>query len=138
MSKFVVLDPSLRGVGQHHFEYDVHVLRAAERQGWQPVLAAHRDLGQQRELAENWEMVSFISVAVSPKLVPAAAPRQAVCTTATLAREVATSTAIVAAVPPPARTYVTWLICVSWPGRGLRAATSAIIPPVISRIDVHS
>jgi hypothetical protein len=51
-----VLDPSLRGVGQHHFEYDVHVLRAAERQGWQPVLAAHRDLGQQRELADNWEI----------------------------------------------------------------------------------
>ncbi len=56
MSKFVVLDPSLRGVGQHNFEYDVHVLRAAERQGWQPVLAAHRDLGRQHELIECWEI----------------------------------------------------------------------------------
>ena len=56
LPKFVVLDPLLRGVGQHHFEYDVHVLRAAERQGWQPGLAAHRDLAEQSEFAEGWEI----------------------------------------------------------------------------------
>jgi hypothetical protein len=56
VAKFVVLDPLLSGVGQHHFEYDVHMLRAAARQGWQPVLGAHRDLGREPELAESWQI----------------------------------------------------------------------------------
>jgi hypothetical protein len=56
VAKFVVLDPMLRGVGEHHFEYDVHMLRAAQREGWRPVLAAHRDLGHEAELDKNWEV----------------------------------------------------------------------------------
>ena len=55
VSKFVVLDPTLRGVGHHNFEYDLCLLRAAERRGWQPVLDAHRDLGHEPELLERWQ-----------------------------------------------------------------------------------
>ncbi|HEX4146669.1 MAG TPA: hypothetical protein VHY91_24415 [Pirellulales bacterium] len=56
MPKFVVLDHSLRFVGGHYFEYALQMLRAAERQGWQPALGAHWDLGEQPELLGNWEI----------------------------------------------------------------------------------
>ncbi|HEY1784481.1 MAG TPA: hypothetical protein VGG30_02995 [Pirellulales bacterium] len=56
MPKFVVLDHSLRFVGGHYFEYALQMLRAAERQGWQPALGAHWDLGEQPELLQNWEI----------------------------------------------------------------------------------
>ncbi|HTU23887.1 MAG TPA: hypothetical protein VMF30_00730, partial [Pirellulales bacterium] len=56
MAKFVVIDPTLRGVGQHHFEYDVHVLSAAERNGWQAMLAAHRDFDAVGGRTGNWQI----------------------------------------------------------------------------------
>jgi len=54
--KFIVLDHSLRFVGGHYFEYALQMLRAAEREGWQPALGAHWDLGEQPELLRNWEI----------------------------------------------------------------------------------
>jgi hypothetical protein len=42
MSRFVLIDHSLKGVGGHHFEYATHVLSAARRQGFTPVLATNR------------------------------------------------------------------------------------------------
>ncbi|HTU26062.1 MAG TPA: hypothetical protein VMF30_11725, partial [Pirellulales bacterium] len=56
MPKFVVLDHSLRFVGGHYFEYALQMLRAAEREHWQPALGAHWDLGEQPELLQNWEV----------------------------------------------------------------------------------
>ncbi len=42
MPKFVVIDHSIRDQAGHHYGYAAHVLRAAERAGYQPVLATHR------------------------------------------------------------------------------------------------
>src|SRR5688572_26061753 len=42
MSRFVLIDHSLKGVGGHHFEYATHVLAAARRAGFEAILATHR------------------------------------------------------------------------------------------------
>jgi hypothetical protein len=42
MSRFILIDHSLKGVGGHHFEYALHVLTAARRAGFRTILAAHR------------------------------------------------------------------------------------------------
>ena len=42
MPKFVVIDHSITDLGGHHYGYAAHVLRAAERAGYQPVLATNR------------------------------------------------------------------------------------------------
>lgn len=50
MSRFIILDPGLRGFIGHYFENAVHVLEAASRAGLSPLLVAHRscpaDIGQ--------------------------------------------------------------------------------------------
>ena len=43
MPKFVVIDHSIRDEAGHHYGYAAHVLGAAERAGYQPVLATHRE-----------------------------------------------------------------------------------------------
>ena len=43
MSKFFVIDPSVKGTGGHYYEYALRVLRAAGEQEHTPVLVAHRD-----------------------------------------------------------------------------------------------
>ena len=42
MTKFVLIDHSLGGIGGHHYDYAVHVLRAADAAGYETVLAANR------------------------------------------------------------------------------------------------
>jgi hypothetical protein len=42
MSRFILIDHSLKGVGGHHFEYATHVLEAARRRGFEVILAANR------------------------------------------------------------------------------------------------
>lgn len=42
MAKFVLIDHSLGGIGGHHYDYAMHVLRAAEAFGFETVLAANR------------------------------------------------------------------------------------------------
>ena len=42
MPKFIVIDHSITDLGGHHYGYAAHVLRAAERAGYQPVLATNR------------------------------------------------------------------------------------------------
>lgn len=42
MSKFIVIDHSICGVGGHYYEYARHVLEAADEAGFEPVLAANR------------------------------------------------------------------------------------------------
>ena len=52
MPQFVLIDQSIRGLTGHHYEYAVHVLRAAEKAGYQPILAANRKFTGQGE--KNW------------------------------------------------------------------------------------
>lgn len=42
MARLILIDPSLRGLGGHHYEYDVHTLRAAHALGLETVVAANR------------------------------------------------------------------------------------------------
>lgn len=39
--RFVLIDQSIAGLAGHHYEYAVHVLRAARRAGYEPVLATN-------------------------------------------------------------------------------------------------
>jgi glycosyltransferase involved in cell wall biosynthesis len=43
MPRFILIDPSIRGIGGHHHEYALHVLAAAERAGFETTLATHRE-----------------------------------------------------------------------------------------------
>jgi len=42
MPKFILIDQSIKDLGGHHYEYAVRVLKAAERLGYEPVLATNR------------------------------------------------------------------------------------------------
>lgn len=46
MAKFIVIDQSLRDAGGHHFDYDFHLLRAAQEMGFETVLGCHRRFRQ--------------------------------------------------------------------------------------------
>ena len=48
MPKFVVIDHSIADLGGHHYGYAAHVLDAAKRAGYQPVLATNRRFAQPR------------------------------------------------------------------------------------------
>ena len=56
MTKFILIDHSLQSVGGHHFEYDLHVLRAAERAGFDIWLAANRKFRDADKLPEHWKV----------------------------------------------------------------------------------
>lgn len=42
MQRFILVDHSIMGLAGHHYEYAVHVLRAAEKAGYDPVLVTNR------------------------------------------------------------------------------------------------
>src|SRR5579883_2300544 len=42
MKRFILVDHSIRDLAGHHYEYAVHVLRAAERAGYTPILVTNR------------------------------------------------------------------------------------------------
>jgi hypothetical protein len=52
MPRLVLIDPSVRCIGGHHFEYALHVLAAARQAGYEPVLAANRRAGDLAALKE--------------------------------------------------------------------------------------
>jgi glycosyltransferase involved in cell wall biosynthesis len=54
MSKFILVDHSLKGVGGHHYEYAAHVLSAAERAGYAPVLATNRRFRPGGDYPRHW------------------------------------------------------------------------------------
>ena len=56
MPKFLLIDHSLHSVGGHHFEYALHVLRAAERAGLQIWLATNRRFRDQGVLPTPWQV----------------------------------------------------------------------------------
>ena len=57
MSKFVLIDHSLISLGGHHFEYDLHLLQAAEAAGFQPVLTTNLDFAERARLPSHWQVL---------------------------------------------------------------------------------
>ena len=54
MSKFILIDHSLDKIGGHYFEYALHVLKAAERAGFEVVLATNRRFRGSEKLPRHW------------------------------------------------------------------------------------
>ncbi len=54
MAKFILIDHSLDGIGGHYFEYALHVLKAAERAGFEVVLATNRRFQGSDKLPRQW------------------------------------------------------------------------------------
>ncbi len=54
MPKFILIDHSLDGLGGHHYEYAVHVSHAAQRMGYEIVLATHRRFSDGGSLPKDW------------------------------------------------------------------------------------
>ncbi|MCS7027093.1 MAG: hypothetical protein NZV14_20040 [Bryobacteraceae bacterium] len=44
--KFILIDPSLASIAGHYYEYALHVLEAAQRAGYEPYLATHRQFAK--------------------------------------------------------------------------------------------
>ena len=65
MRQFVLIDQSIRGLTGHHYEYAVHVLGAAEKAGYQPILATNREFTGQGE--NNWLIVREYEFGFWPK-----------------------------------------------------------------------
>ncbi len=57
MPKFILIDHSLKGIGGHHYEYASHILRAAEKAGFQVVLATHRKFRSAGGFADRWQIL---------------------------------------------------------------------------------
>lgn len=53
--KFVLIDHSMRDLGGHYYTYASCVLPAAERLGYQPVLAMHREFRDFAALPPSWQ-----------------------------------------------------------------------------------
>ncbi len=54
MRQFVLIDHSLQDLGGHHYPLAVSILEAAERAGFAPVLATHRQFSRGRALPAHW------------------------------------------------------------------------------------
>lgn len=57
--KFILIDHSLTGVGGHHFEYAMHILSAAQRAGFDVVLAANCRLRDRTGMPAHWPVHSL-------------------------------------------------------------------------------
>lgn len=53
--KFVLIDHSMRDLGGHYYTYASCVLPAAERAGFQPILAMHREFRDLAALPSSWQ-----------------------------------------------------------------------------------
>src|SRR6266567_3379580 len=98
----------------------------------------HVDTSPNSPRSDSWVTDSFTRLAVSPKLVPAEAPRHAVRNGPRPSLPSRQSNPTVPAVPPPASTYVTWLTPVGLPGVGASAVSTTMTPPVIVIVLAHS
>src|SRR5258706_5351531 len=54
LRQFVLIDHSLQDLGGHHYPLAVSILEAAERAGFAPVLATHRQFSRGRALPAHW------------------------------------------------------------------------------------
>jgi glycosyltransferase involved in cell wall biosynthesis len=50
-ARLILIDQSIKGLTGHHLEYALHVLRAAERAGYEPMLATNRRFTQTADLS---------------------------------------------------------------------------------------
>ena len=57
MPKLFVLDPSLHDVGGHHYDYDYHVVCAAQKLGYQTILATHHTFAHHDSFPESCEVI---------------------------------------------------------------------------------
>lgn len=55
MPQFILIEPSLRNLGGHHFEYAFEIVYAAEEAGYQPILAVNRDFEERDRFPSNWK-----------------------------------------------------------------------------------
>jgi hypothetical protein len=75
MQKFVLVDHSLKDLGGHYYTYASCVLAAAERAGFQPMLATHRDFHEFDALPRTWTAHAvFRDKSHSHRMLDAAAP----------------------------------------------------------------
>jgi hypothetical protein len=56
MSNFIVIDHSIKRIGGHNYEYALHILTAAERDGYQPILAVNRRFFERHRLPASWQL----------------------------------------------------------------------------------
>jgi hypothetical protein len=56
MATLILIDQSLRTLGGHHYAYAWNLLEAAERAGYQPVLATHRDFAEPGAFPAHWRV----------------------------------------------------------------------------------
>jgi hypothetical protein len=56
MSNFVVIDHSVKRIGGHNYEYALHILTAAEREGYRPILAVNRRFFERQRLPASWQL----------------------------------------------------------------------------------
>ncbi len=56
MNQFVLLDHSIKRIGGHNYEYALHVLTAAERQGYRPILAVNHRFFERGRLPSSWQL----------------------------------------------------------------------------------
>jgi hypothetical protein len=54
LRQFLLIDHSLQDLGGHHYPLAVSILEAAERAGFAPVLATHRDFRRSAALPRHW------------------------------------------------------------------------------------
>lgn len=57
MPRFVLIEHSLESVGTHCYENAVRVLNAAERAGYEPVLATHQSFRAHSLLPDHWQVL---------------------------------------------------------------------------------
>jgi hypothetical protein len=65
MKRFVLIDHSMSDLAGHHYEYAMHVLRAAEAAGYQPVLATNRKF-RERDAAP-WDILPLYEFGFWPE-----------------------------------------------------------------------
>lgn len=56
MHKFILIEHSLRDLGGHYYTYAYSILKAAEKAGFQPVLAANQSFRDTQALPGNWQV----------------------------------------------------------------------------------
>jgi hypothetical protein len=68
MTKFILIDHSLDGVGGHYFEYASHVLRAVERAGFEVWLATNRRFRGSEKLPAHWNIRAVYELTTHSRL----------------------------------------------------------------------
>jgi hypothetical protein len=69
MQRFILVDHSISGLAGHHYEYAVHVLRAAQTAGYDPVLVTNRKF---RETELPWKTLPLYEFGFWPEARSAA------------------------------------------------------------------